>query len=127
MCSPNAAFQFVPAGHLSRHLQQPGLVPLGRSLLWQQVHGLGEPLASLLLRHLPVTKPPSQSNGDGAAGRFLSYGDLEAAKHFPLGEAKQRNCRLARNKRHTRDGPSYQPIVAGVFPHRDVGTVLYLE
>jgi len=37
--------------------------------------------------------------------------------------AKQRNCTLARNKRHLGDAPSNQPIVAGVFPQRNVGTL----
>jgi len=30
---------------------------------------------------------------------------------------------LARNKRHTGDAPSNQPIMAGVFPQRNVGTL----
>jgi len=39
-----------------------------------------------------------------------------------LGEAKQRNT-PARNKGHTEDAPANQPIVAGVFPQRNVGTL----
>jgi len=40
---------------------------------------------------------------------------------FPLGEAKQGNCKPARNKKHTGDAPSDQPIVAGVSPQRKGG------
>jgi len=41
---------------------------------------------------------------------------------FSLGEFREK-CTLARNKTHTGNAPSNWPLVAGVFPQRNVGTV----
>jgi len=54
---------------------------------------------------------------------FASWSFIWGPGDCFLGEAKQRNCTLARNKKHTGDGPFNQPIVAGVFPKRDVGNL----
>jgi len=40
-----------------------------------------------------------------------------------LGEAKQRKCTPAINKRPTGDAPFNQPLVAGVLPQWKVGTL----
>jgi len=70
--------------------------------------------------------PPSSSLG--LQGRILHQIRLPVFHMGTRGflflkEAKQRSCISARHKRHTGDAFSNQPMVAGVSPQRNVGTL----
>jgi len=69
---------------------------------------LTEPFCKLL---------PQQARG------FDSWAFICGPGVLSPGEAEQRICTPARNKRHPGDAPSNLPIVAGVSSQRDVGTL----